>query len=70
MMLAYLRFVLKRSFVKREVAKDPSVTIANRMKKLLISRPANLAYEKYVVDYYLKVCEWLQAQLYEVSTLE
>ena len=30
----------------------------------------NLEYEKYVFDYYLKVCQWIQEQLYEISTLE
>ena len=35
-----------------------------------MTRPVTLAYEVYVFEYYLKLIEWIQAQLHEISTLE
>jgi len=30
------------------------------MKKLLLTRPVSVEFEKYVFTYYLKICGWIQ----------
>lgn len=36
----------------------------------MLTRPVSLGFEKYVFNYYLKICGWIQTQLHTVSTLE
>jgi len=70
-MVGYLRHMLKKSFpVHLEAAGHDQAARDEITSKILLTRPMGLAYERYVFNTYLKVCEWLQENLNGSSTLE
>ena len=64
-MLALLRSTCKKSFFMRQQTNESAYS-----RRILLTRPTILAYELYVIDYYLQICNFVLSQLNRVATLE
>ena len=64
-MCGFLRSVCKKSFFS---AHDSSEN--GHKKRILLTRPTNLSYEKYVFTYYRQIIQFVHDELSKVSTLE
>ena len=67
--MAYLRTVCKKSFFASLGAENKALGEA-RAKKILMTMPTNLYYERYVFTCYEQILLFMQDQLNKVATLE
>ena len=67
--VAYLRTVCKKSFFASLGAENKALGEA-RAKKILMTMPTNLYYERYVFTCYEQILLFVQDQLNKVATLE
>ena len=67
-MLALLRSLCKKSYFAQQQERHGDIPISNR--RILLTRPTVLSYEKYVFDYYMQICKFVLSQLDRVSTLQ
>lgn len=66
-MLAFLRSACKKSFFNINAAKPDE---KQPQPRILLTRPTNLYFEKYVFTFYLNILRFVQDQLDRVATLE
>ena len=67
--VAYLRTICKKSFFA-SLGEENKALGEQRAKKILMTMPTNLYYEKYVFTCYETVLTFIQDQLNKVATLE
>lgn len=70
-MTAFLRNFCKRVWLNKQQRRDAiSGCRTDLDRKIFMSRPTLIAYEKYIMRYYLQICNYIQAQMNKVATLE
>ena len=67
--VAYLRTICKKSFFA-SLGEENKALGEERAKRILMTMPTNLYYEKYVFTCYETVLTFIQDQLNKVATLE
>lgn len=67
-MVSFLRSVCKKSFFEQSSTLDDGG--ASITKRILLTRPTNLFYERYVFSFYLQVLRYIADKLEQKATLE